>query len=165
VKKDRNIFKLNRMFNNMNNKRGLSPIISTILLVVIALSLFLLIFLWVKSFQGEKISKFNSPIENACQNVDLRISVIGSKSTLQIENDGNVPVYKVEVFEVTGGSSKKISTPAINLLAGKTTTISLNGNGCPSSAQIKVIPVLLGKTEKGAQKEYVCSKKAFATSC
>lgn len=143
---------------NMMNKKGISPIIATVLLIVIAIALFVLIFLWVRSFQGERISKFGAPIENACPNVQLELTMINPQ--LQIENIGNVPVYKIQIFELSGGSTNKLQDETINLLAGSTTTV-----GVTCSDQLKIVPVLLGTTEKGAQKEYICKDKQIIVLC
>ncbi len=146
----------------MKNKRGISPIIATVLLITIAIALFLLIFLWIRSFQAERISKFNSPIENACPNVELQFSILtGDK--LQVENVGNVPVYKIDIFNVNGGSSTRLITAPINLLAGKTSSDTITLNSCDDS--LKIIPILLGTTSSGAQKEYTCKDKVFAVNC
>ena len=40
-------------------KKGLSPIIATVLLIVITLIIAMIIFLWAKNFIGEKTKKFN----------------------------------------------------------------------------------------------------------
>ncbi len=144
----------------MKNKKGISPIIATVLLIVIAIALFVIVFLWIRSFQGEQLEKFNAPIENSCPNIQLQLTIIGTD--LQIENIGNVPVYKIQLFSVEQGSSTKINEEEINLKAGETTSINL-GTSCIDS--IKIIPVLLGTTKSGAQKEYICENKEIITSC
>jgi len=50
-------------------KKGVSPIIATVLLISIALVLALIIFLWARSFTSEQLQKFDEPVENACENV------------------------------------------------------------------------------------------------
>lgn len=145
----------------MKNKKGISPIIATVLLIAIAIALFLLIFLWIKSFQAEQVSKFGAPIENACPNIQLQFTVL-TGNQLQIENTGDVPVYKVDIFKVSGGSSTRINTETIDLLAGKTAD-PITLESCENS--LKIIPILLGKTSSGANKEYTCKNRVFSVSC
>jgi flagellin-like protein len=142
----------------MKSKKGISPLIATVLLISIAIALFVIIYLWVSGFQGERISKFGAPIENSCQNIYLQLTVIGSQ--LQIENDGSVPVYKIEVFNVAGGSTTKIDDFIIELGVGTETWVDVY-----SCQQLKVVPVLLGQDESGNEKEYICENNAIVVSC
>jgi flagellin-like protein len=145
----------------IKNKKGISPIVATVLLIVIAISLFVLIFLWIRGFQGESIEKFGDPIENACPNVQLQINLIGN--TLQIENIGNVPVYKIQILKITNTGTTDLGEEELNLLAGETNTdISIT---CTSPDRLKIIPILLGTIETGAQKEYICENKPIIVSC
>lgn len=142
----------------IKNKKGISPIIATVLLIVIAIALFLIIFLWIRSFQGERIEKFGAPIENACPNIQLEINFIGTQ--LQIENNGNVPVHKIHMFKMTTTGTTKLPDVTIDLKSGDSTTI-----GVSCDDRLKIIPVLLGTTEGGAQKEYICENKPIVVSC
>ena len=51
--------------NNMKEgikKRGLSPVIASVLLILLVLVLASIIFLWARGFIGEQIEKFGEPI-------------------------------------------------------------------------------------------------------
>jgi flagellin-like protein len=143
----------------MKNKKGISPIIATVLLISIAIALFVVIYLWISGFQGERISKFGAPIENSCQNIYLQLDYIGGQ--LQIENDGSVPVYKIEIFDVQGGSTSKLSDEIIELGVGAETWVDVYS----CQEQLKVVPVLLGQDESGNEKEYICENNAIVVSC
>jgi hypothetical protein len=120
--------------------------------------LFILIFLWVRSFQAERITKFGAPIENACPNVQLQLTIIGNQ--LQIENVGNVPVHKIRLFEINTAGTTYLGDEVINVLSGNTETVPFSCSG-----NLKVIPVLLGVTETGSQAEYICKDKQIIISC
>ena len=77
------------------NRKALSPVIATILLVSIALVLALIIFLWAKSFVGDAIEKDGQAVELVCEDVNFKAEAYGTK--LYIENIGNVPLYGVEI--------------------------------------------------------------------
>ncbi len=147
----------------MKNKKGISPIIATVLLIVIAIALFLIIFLWVRSFQGERIEKFGVPIENACPNIQLEINFIGTQ--LQIENNGNVHVHKIQIFEITNTGTTKLQDVTIDLRSGETYPNPISITTCWAPDRIKIIPILLGITEGGAQEEYICENKVIVVSC
>ena len=72
-------------------KKGLSPIIATVLLIVITLIIAMIIFLWAKNFIGEKTKKFNEPVENACERVSFDAEAFES-GDIDIINRGNVPL-------------------------------------------------------------------------
>lgn len=148
----------------MKNKKGISPIIATVLLIVIAIALFLIIFLWIRSFQGERIEKFGAPIENACPNVHLKLTYNAQSGKLQIENDGNVPVHKIQIFEITTTGTTKVKDVTIDLRSGETYP-ELILISCQAPDRLKIIPILLGMTEGGAQKEYICENKPIIVSC
>lgn len=146
--------KLKIQVNKVKNKRGISPVIATVLLIVVAIALFLLIFLWLRGFQKEAIMKFGTPIETAC--LSLRYDANYNGGTLQLTNTGSTTIYKVKVYVNGTYSQPDIST--IMPTSSGTKTIS----GCRN---IKVIPYLLGTTKAGTQKEYACEKQAKIISC
>ena len=67
------------------DRRGLSPIIATVLLISLVLVLASIIFLWARAFLPEQIQKFESPIEDACKNVVFDASV--SENIITIQNN------------------------------------------------------------------------------
>ena len=76
----------------LKKKKGLSPVIATTLLILMAVIIALIIFLWVKAFVGEKIQKDvgSGPeaIENFCTADQLQFSanaVLVNGNTLKIE--------------------------------------------------------------------------------
>jgi len=80
---------------NSNAKKAISPVVTTILLVMIAIVLALIILLWARGFIKETLMKFGEPIERACEQVNLQVSISGSE--LSVINQGSVPVYKLAV--------------------------------------------------------------------
>jgi len=165
------------------NKRGISPVIATILLVLLALVLALIIFLWVRSWLGEKIQKDLGEgmilIEEACKSVGFKAEVtrdMMGEVKLAIENTKNVPIYGAKLIKVSRGSKKTIGTArsTVNLgtiKAGQTYVFSTTGTGGSSNFgteteyvksnlnqgdTVLVRPLIVGIT-KSLQKEHTCS--------
>jgi len=139
-------------------KKALSPVITTILLIALVLVLAAIIFLWARGFVQEQVTKFNRPIDEKCQEVELSGSVSGS--SIILTNIGSVPVYKVGVRK-SGGARTVIKAKEVNIIAGGTETINLAELGITieDTTEINIIPILLGKSEKDEIIEYTCSSK------
>lgn len=128
-------------------KKAVSPVITTVLLIALVVILAIIIFLWARSFIGEKIAKFDKPIESVCDEVKFRASIDGTD--LIIDNQGNVPIYAINIKKNSPGTSS-IEEKIIDLDKGdsKKEEIGEIGFGVTS---ISIIPVLLG--EAGEKKE------------
>lgn len=131
-------------------KRAISPIIATVLLIAIAVALFLTIFFWLKGFQKESIIKRGTSIENVCPNVKFEVRKVGA--TLQILNMGDVTIQK---FKISG--SGETSGP---ILPGEIINKTVSCTG----ATLKIVPILRGRTSKGYQ-DYPCEAQAKEISC
>ena len=143
----------------MKNKKGVSPVIVTVLLVAIVLVLAAIIFIWAKSFVQEDVQKFNQPASTICSEVNLAIS--SDATGLKIVNNGDrVPVNKIELVVNNNGNKNIVDYPdAIDLQPQSSTTIDISSYG----DVIGIIPVLLG-TKGGQQTDYVCDKNEIDLS-
>ena len=144
------------------NKRGVSPIVSTVLLIMLVIILAIIILLWSRGFIKEKILKFDKPIENVCSEIGIR-TFVNDDLSYGFTNIGNVPIYAVDVKVSTGGKSDIY--PVGQSGGGKVDPgLSTILEGAPSidadTEEIKIIPVLLGKTKSGAIKEKSCIDRA-----
>jgi len=137
-------------------KKGLSPIIATVLLIVVAIALFFLVFFWIKSLQKETIMKQGTAIENICP--QIRLSVQRTASGIDIINQGDVTIQKFEII-INGRSEMEGSGNP--LIPGDTWVH--NFNDC--SGIIKIIPFLRGTTDSGGHKDYPCENKIVSVSC
>lgn len=134
-------------------KRALSPVITTVLLILIVLILALLVFLWARGFLRERLSKFGDPIENSCDNVRIDASSPRA-NVIVITNTGNVPVYRFG-FSKNNQAETDIEYSSVNetLIAGTTKEYTYSTSGV---SRIDITPVLLGKNDEGRVKEYPC---------
>ena len=145
----------------MKSKRGLSPVIATVLLIAMVIVLALIIFLWFRGMAQEAITKFdNKNVELVCEDVDLDVSYSGG--TLLVQNNGQVPVYDMNLRQEGGGShsTAKIERsegwPTKGLNPGRTFSAPMTFTDVD---KLVLIPVLIGNNEDGVAKTYVCDKR------
>lgn len=141
------------------NKKGVTPVVSTVLLIMIVVILAVIILLWSRGFIKEKILKFDKPIENVCSEIGIK-TFINEDNSYGFTNTGNVPIYSVNLKKSNLDGSSTIDTkninanPGISVMLGEANTYDAN------AGEIKIIPVLLGKTKSGAVKEYTCPENS-----
>lgn len=133
------------------SKRGLSPVIATILLIVIVVSLASIVFIWARGLIPAAIQKGGMPAEQACSQMALTAVYSSFDGVLTITNDGNIPVHKFVVGVVSGGelTSQEITSP---ILAGDfySEPFAFSGDS------MTITPSILG--EGGSDKKiYKCS--------
>jgi flagellin-like protein len=145
---------------NIFTKKGISPVIATVLLIVVAIGLFIAIFFWIRGMQQEAILKFNSDIKQSCLNVNFDATYQGG--TIQIQNTGSIPIWKADVYLRQGGSLTNKGFIAGPIMPG--TSASQTGIACGGS--LEITPILLGNSQKtGAEAEYKCQEKTKTISC
>lgn len=134
-------------------KKAISPIVSTVLLIAIVVVIAAIIFLWARGFVKESVMKSISGVEmsadQACELVQLSVKeYIGG---VQIINNGNVPINGFDIKISTGGTSEIRNERDNNIGKGQSLIYDIT----ESYDKLEVIPVLLG-TVKGVQKLYTC---------
>jgi flagellin-like protein len=147
-------------------KKGLSPIIASVLLILLVIVLAGIIFIWAKGFIGEQLEKFNEPIEDSCDRIVFDASRTGiDLKDLKIRNTGDVDIRYLEIRMSRGGESitKLFDVPVdAGKFEIKSISFFMTEDGDGSSAEdipeeIIVYPALLG-TAAGASsnKPYTC---------
>ena len=154
------------ILKNMKNKRGVSPVIATVLLIAMVVVIAIIVFLWFKGISQEAITKFDGEnIELACEEVYFAAEYTGGK--LYITNDGNVPIYNIKIKTEGDGSHSMIDIndefsaddwPTNGLLQGGVSSGSISFD---PGATITLIPELVGKTDEGSNKEHLCDEKRY----
>ncbi|MFH1710724.1 MAG: archaellin/type IV pilin N-terminal domain-containing protein [Nanoarchaeota archaeon] len=139
--------------NFKRGKKGISPIIATVLLVILVIIIALIIFLWAKRFIGEAIVKNGASADQRCGEINLEASRISS--TLYVNNRGNVPVYSIEVKLKGDGREQVVREDEIKLAPGQSGTYEISG--MDSAQSVNIVPSVLGET-KTSTKEYTCTK-------
>ena len=143
----------------MTNKKGVSPVIATVLLIAMVVVIGLIVFLWFKGTLQESITKFGGTnIELICNDVQFDASY--SENILSISNTAPVPIYNFQIkvegdgshetknckndYDFEGLSQGGIFSKPIIFEAGST--------------EITLIPILIGTSEKG-NRVFACDEK------
>ncbi|MEA3248690.1 MAG: archaellin/type IV pilin N-terminal domain-containing protein [Nanoarchaeota archaeon] len=147
-------------------KKGLSPLIATVFMILLVVVLAALIFLWARGFVGEQIEKFGKPIEELCSSVDFSVAAIdnGGYHILEIVNRGNVNISAFEIKMYSDGNSE-ISKINVGVPAGKSVSsevfLNVMGSG-ESPEKIEIFPVLSGEVKgRLSRKSFVCVNEPF----
>jgi len=148
----------------VGRKKGISPVVATVLLVAIVIIIALIVFLWFRNIGGETCTKFQGQnIELICGNAEFFADYDPNTGELYISNTGNVPIFGMEVrFEDESGIRTKEATelggnwPSLGLNQGGAYT---SGNIIPEiggSESIILTPILMGSCG-GVEKAYTCN--------
>lgn len=151
------------MRKKANKKRGISPVIATVLLVAMVVVIGLIIFLWFRGISEEAITKFGGKnIKLVCEDVDFLSDY--SAGILSVSNVGNVPIYGIKARVSEQGSYEtldirdlSVGWPEIGLRQGGTFSGDLSSE-FSDAEQVLIIPVLIGTSSKGNQ-IYVCEER------
>ena len=135
-------------------RRGLSPVVATVLLVGMVIVIALIIFLWIRGLQDEAITKFGKNIELVCYDVEFDASY--SEGVVSVLNTGNVAVHEFKAKVGSGGSYSTVAVKGIqNLDSGMAGSGEVDVES--GDEEIVLIPVLMGSSSKG-EKTFVCDE-------
>lgn len=136
-------------------KKGISPVIATVLLIAMVVVIGLIIFLWAKGFQEEAVTKFSGEnIEITCGKVSFEADY--SSGTLSLSNLGNVPIFGINAKIYKDGSHEtkdlgEISNwPELGLPQGATFSGNM-GTSFLDAEKVVLIPTLIGTSDRGSQ--------------
>jgi flagellin-like protein len=143
------------------NKKGLSPVIATVLLITMVVVIGLIIFLWFRSMTKEVVTKFGDEnVELACNKVQFDASY--DNGIISISNSGNVAIFSLKIKSETeaGYSTRDISEmysdwPTLGLNPG----LAYSADASTLSGDVTLIPVLIGKSEKTGRETFICDEK------
>lgn len=149
-------------------KRGISPVVATILLVGIVIVIALIVFMWVRGVQRETCTKFDGRnVDLVCADVNFAADYSGGY--LQISNTGNIPIFSLKIKIIKSGSYETLdiaqialsSWPGSGLNSGE--AFSANIESYVSGAEtILVTPVLMASCQDEGEKAYMCNENAYS---
>lgn len=143
------------------NKRGISPIVATVILVSIALILAVIIFLWARSFVGERALKEGQPVEYSCEGVNFEAEpkyTVGTGLSIDVVNRGNVPLYGLEIRKKDVGEISGVGIfESKTILNGETETLHKEDYD-QGTGTLVLVPMILGETNTG-KKVHTCDER------
>jgi len=149
----------------VNQKKGVSPVIATVLLITISIIIGLIIFLWFRGLTREAVTKFEKNIELVCEDVDVLPEYSSTLGKLYFLNTGNVPVYNfyIKVSEEGGHKTlnmKEIDSnwPSTGLRQGGSFSSKDLSAEFSGATKMLIIPVLVGTSQTGEEKTHVCDE-------
>ncbi len=144
----------------MIKKRGISPVIATVLLIAMVVVIGLIVFLWFRGMTQESVTKFGGQnIELICDEVNFDASY--SNGILYISNIGNVPIFDIKMKVFREGSYETQELAGFNGLNQGASFVSGDiSAGIGSASKIILTPVLIGSSKKG-DRTYKCSEEKY----
>lgn len=147
----------------MRGERGISPIIATVLLILLVAVIGSIIFLWARGFVKEDGTKFGQNIRLVCKDIKFEASYLDGQLT--VHNTGDVPIFRVNVKMYTSGGyqAKDINVlssewPAVGVKQGEIFSGSIGD--ITGVTKIVVIPILVGSSGKG-EKVFTCEEQYY----
>ena len=144
-------------------KRGISNIITIIILTALTIVLAVIFFSFARGIIGGFITYNGQNIELICY--DVLFEARYSNGELYLANNGNIPIYQIKMIkfnEESHGAIDLHEEPGINwpgdgLLVGGRFSGNLNIE--EDVDRIIFVPVLQGDDENGAKKLHVCGNE------
>jgi len=144
------IFKLFLIKMGME-KKGLSPVVATLILVVVVVSLSSIVFMWARSLIGEAITKNGVPAEQACEEISLSATYYASDGRLQISNNADISVSKLSVAIESGGDFSE-ELKDVKVLAGDSVEIRIISGG----TNVEIVPWITGEKSGNVKGFFQC---------
>src|SRR3989338_1007131 len=130
-------------------RRGVSPVVATVLLIVIVIVLATIIFLWARGFLSESAVKGDRAVQVSCADVDFEAQVVSNAgecanmacqfgetgacgtAAVDINNIGNIPIYGVQVLRYDASAGSIDNVPLVDQhFDGGTVTIGKSSYAC-----------------------------------
>ena len=140
-------------------RKGLSPVIATVLLIAIVVVIASIVLLWFRGITEESVTKFGKKnIKLVCDDVQFQASY--SSGIISISNTGTIPIYNIKVKIVRSGSfaTEDFKTPKIFGDVGWPSSGINQGEAFETpdistfitdANELLLIPVLIGSSKKG----------------
>ena len=149
----------------VRGQKGLSPVIASVLLILLVIVLAILIFAWARGFISEQVEKFGQPIDSYCEAVSFEAEIVDGQSgdangALEIVNRGDIDIFRFGISLIKGGNSVMIE---FDYPVAKGESIredfefSQEGLSYEDPETVELFPVLVGVVKgQEATKPFTC---------
>jgi len=140
-----------RVVENRLNKKAVSPVIATIILIAIVIVIAVVTFVWFRGSIDSTIQKLGGDIDQKCDEALDGLQADYSSGTLSLVNNGNVAIFDIKVRTLGGSRESYDISEKVDwgegLTIGKAGSYSIS---FPAGAsRIELRPILLGQSEDG----------------
>ena len=147
----------------LRGKKGLSPVIATVMLVALVLVLAAIVFMWARGFIGEQVEKGGRSTESVCREVSFKLDFIEKpsdasklKGDLYVSNTGNANINSLEVRAHKDGNAD-ITVFDADVVIGGTDVVQISLDEKPD--KLVIFPRILGQIKnKKINKAVTCLK-------
>jgi flagellin-like protein len=143
-------------------KKAVSPVVSTVLLILIVFIIAIIIIVWSRGFIRETITKEiageKKTVEQFCTEVGLQPILNEIDGSFGVKNIGNVPIYALSLRLAKGGTKNVVKLTGDNGLVNPGFSKIIKGYNYATDGwdEIKVAPIIIGKTKSGDVNEFEC---------
>lgn len=152
----------NKKDQRHSRRKGLSPVIATVLLIGIVVVIALIIFTWFRGFTQEAVIKFDQNAQLVCDEIQFQASL--SESILSVSNFGNVPIYglMLKLSSASGFETRDIKElsgdwPDEGLIQGGVFSGEV-ASKVSDADDVTIIPILRGSSQRGGEASFVCNE-------
>ncbi|MBU2496540.1 MAG: hypothetical protein KJ767_00585 [Nanoarchaeota archaeon] len=147
------------------NKKAISPIIATAILVAIVMTLAVIIWIFLSSFVSELVIKQGKPASTVCiDNVRISVDVDFSRrdDKIVIVNDGSSPIAG---FTIKSGGEGSYYECVLDV-GDSSSSVNCNIDIVNCNNKMKITPSILGTGEtSGENKLFNCETASVEVSC
>ncbi|MBR9704734.1 hypothetical protein GOV12_04935 [Candidatus Pacearchaeota archaeon] len=141
-------------------KRAISPVIATILLIMLVVIIATIIVLWFRVFMKESLVKNIDGdirrVEDWCRLVQLKPILNDVDGSYGVINEGNIPIHGFQIKIASSGSSDMIP---VEQPLDSGFSLMFDGMTTVSQDSVRVIPILLAQRKSGAIEPFNCPEK------
>ena len=140
------------------NKKGMSEVISYILILALAVSLGTFITVWYKSTTEKQIAGFLTPVEGTsqCDEVNVNLVFNYDACSVNVYNTGSLTITDMKItYSDTGGNSNITDYNKINLMPRSNVPLDIPVEGITRTnlVNVNIIPIVMS-----GKQPYYCSK-------
>ncbi len=150
------------MLKRLRNKKGISPLIATILLVGLVMVLGLIFFLFVKKQIAAQTEKVDCGAQEAITvDITADCTKTDSTTTVNLKNIGKETIDGLRIVCTSGNEATSPPPTLINCKEGEDCPVSYN-LGCET---IEILPGVVKEDNKGNPRFILCTDKSVTVQC
>jgi flagellin-like protein len=124
-------------------KRGISPVIATVFMILLVVSLSALVFIWARGFVEERENEGGLTVDELCEAVNFDIDNVSGNSNFEIINRGDINISSLQ-FRVYYGGDSSVLNWSSSVVSGEARGATIDLSSFSGISSVEVIPVLDG---------------------